>query len=201
MTKTTANLYGLTPSTSDKSQLYVQSTTQCVRPNPAQSAIFTPSTKGIKTISVSCNLDTLKATPLGTGTYNWYKNGVKVGTGQKFKPSQTGLYRCVYDENGCQSDSSAVIILKSIGAHNMVVSVIHLFPNPANRNVTVSGNGTMGSVRIYNAIGQLQINKEFPGNQTSMDIDIQVLSPGIYYVECCDKFGVQMQKQTLVVEH
>ncbi|MEY4315101.1 MAG: hypothetical protein RI977_478, partial [Bacteroidota bacterium] len=33
---------------------------------------------------------------------------IVVGTGQKFKASQIGLYRCVYNENGCQSDSSAI---------------------------------------------------------------------------------------------
>lgn len=201
LANTTANLYGLIPNTSDKYQLFVQSTTRCVTPNPGQSVIFSPSTKGIKTITVSCNLDTLKAMPLGTGTYNWYKNGVKVGTGQRFKPNQIGLYRCVYDENGCQSDSSAVIVLKSIGANKLVASTITVFPNPAKGLITIKGLISPGSVRIYNALGQLVLNKEISNGQTSVDLDIQRLVAGFYNIECYDGAGVRIENQTLVVDN
>jgi hypothetical protein len=134
ISNTQANVYGLTPNTLDKYQLFVQSSTRCVTPNPAQSVIISPKTKGVKTISVSCNLDTLKASPSGTGTFTWYKNGIVVGTGQKFKASQIGLYRCVYNENGCQSDSSAMIILKSVGNAVVANSLLHIFPNPTFEN-------------------------------------------------------------------
>jgi PKD repeat protein len=200
LANTNAHLHGLTPNTADKYQLFVQSTTRCVTPNPAQSAIVSPNTKGIKTITVSCNMDTLKAVPLGSGTYNWFKNGVKVGTGQKFKPSETGLYRCVYDDNGCKSDSSAIIILKSIDSRNLAVEAVSVYPNPAKGQFSIQGLSELGEIRIFNAVGQLIKAILVANGQSTLDVDIHGWVAGLYYVECYNVSGSQIDKQILVVE-
>ena len=200
LANTNAHLHGLTPNTADKYQLFVQSTTRCVTPNPAQSAIVSPNTKGIKTITVSCNMDTLKAVPLGSGTYNWFKNGVKVGTGQKFKPSETGLYRCVYDDNGCKSDSSAIIILKSIDSRNLAVEAVSVYPNPAKGQFSIQGLSELGEIRIFNAVGQLMKDIIVANGQSTLDVDIHGWVAGLYFVECYNVSGSQIDKQILVVE-
>lgn len=193
-------LYGLSPNASDKYQLFVQSTVRCVIPNPAQSAVVSSQVKGVKTISVSCNLDTLKATNGGSGTYNWYKNGVFVGSGQKFKPSQTGLYRCVYDENGCKSDSSAIIVLKSISAKTMGMNGISIYPNPANEIIYVSGLMPQGGLKIWNSLGKLM----FVSNNlidSQIQINVRDWTDGIYYLELFDRSGTLLIGERVVLKH
>ncbi|MFN5682288.1 MAG: T9SS type A sorting domain-containing protein, partial [Bacteroidota bacterium] len=125
---------------------------------------------------------------------------VKVGTGQKFKPSETGLYRCVYDDNGCKSDSSAIIILKSIDSRNLAVAAVRVYPNPAKGQFSIQGLSELGEIRIFNAVGQLMKDIIVANGQSTLDVDIQGWVAGLYYVECYDVSGSQIDKQILVVE-
>jgi PKD repeat protein len=194
-----AQLYGLTPNATDKYQLFVQSTVRCVVPNPAQSAVVSPQIKGVKTISVSCNLDTLKAVNGGSGTYNWYRNGIFVGSGQKFKPSQTGLYRCVYDENGCKSDSSAIIVLKSLSAKALGMNSVSIYPNPANNMIYISGLMPQGVLKIWNSVGTLMyVSDQLVESKTQ--VNVRDWSEGIYYVELCDNSGNALIRERIVVQ-
>jgi hypothetical protein len=101
-------------------------------------------------------LDTLKAANVGTGTYNWYKNGVLVGSGRLFKPSTIGIYRCLYVENGCKSDSSALIVLKSLRNSNVKDRYTVIYPNPVSNNeVFISTVSELKSIVLYNVNGQI----------------------------------------------
>ena len=120
----------------------------------SSSNVVTIKTYGVKTIAVSCNLDTLKANNVGTGTYTWFNNGVMVGTGRLLKATKVGNYRCVYTENGCNSDSSAILILKSVNDRNIEANqFLVVYPNPAKDllNVTVS---ELGKLFMYDVNGR-----------------------------------------------
>lgn len=199
---TGSNWYGLQPNSSDKFQLFVQSTTQCVTPNPANTAIVSPVMQGVKTLTVSCNLDTLKAANVGSGTYNWYKNGVLVGSGRLFKPNSIGLYRCMYVENGCKSDSSAIIILKSLIAHDpKTMNIIAMYPNPANDFVMISGKGLNGCrLKVLDINGREVIKGQRIETENFM-LNIPSVMKGIYFLEIQDFTNTVIFKQSLVVSN
>jgi PKD repeat protein len=199
---TGSNWYGLQPNSSDKFQLFVQSTTQCVTPNPANTAIVSPVMQGVKTLTVSCNLDTLKAANVGSGTYNWYKNGVWVGSGRLFKPNSIGLYRCMYVENGCKSDSSAIIILKSLIAHDpKTMNIIAMYPNPANDFVMISGKGLNGCrLKVLDINGREVIKGQRIETENFM-LYIPSVMKGIYFLEIQDFTNTVIFKQSLVISN
>lgn len=198
LANTQDKLFGLSPNSADKYQLFVQSTTRCVTPNPSQSTVVSPQTKGVKTITVSCSLDTLKAANVGAGTYNWYRNGVLVGSGMRFKPTQTGLYRCVYDENGCKSDSSAVIVLKSISSKSQLISKVALYPNPASQMLTVESMELLGSIRVFDAVGSKMVEYAIhPGDNANIDVSTWPL--GLYFVSIYTQQGIQVFRESIYV--
>lgn len=201
LSNTQDKLFGLTPNVLDKYQLLVTSTTRCVTPSTAMSAIMSPKTIGVKTVAVSCNLDTLKAANVGPGTYNWYKNGTLVGSGQKFKPNQTGLYRCVYVENGCQSDSSSILILKSIGSKPPINNMVLVYPNPANDQLIIKGMLQIAEIKIYNAVGRLVKDVLLDNAQIEMVMAVGEWTPGIYTVQCLNAEGLEVYKESILIKH
>jgi len=152
---TTPNIYGLTPTNGDTYKVTVTTKAACVIPNPAMSNVVTIKTYGVKTLAVSCNMDTLKAANVGTGTYTWFNNGVMVGTGRLLKATKVGNYRCVYTENGCNSDSSSILMLKSVGGKMLDVNQMFvIYPNPAKDILNVSVSEP-GDLMLYDLKGRL----------------------------------------------
>ena len=196
------NLYGLNPLGTDKYQLVVSSKTVCVTPNPVNSNILGVQTRGVKTISVSCNLDTLKAANVGTGTYNWYKNGVLVGSGRLFKPSAIGIYRCLYVENGCKSDSSALIVLKSLRNSSIADPNTLIYPNPVSDVLTIQIRES-SCIRIYNSAGrnvfencQSQIGQQMSNVKK---IDVRDWATGTYEVTIYSSSNVLIHREPIIV--
>jgi hypothetical protein len=196
------NLYGLNPLGTDKYQLVVSSKTVCVTPNPVNSNILGVQTRGVKTISVSCNLDTLKAANVGTGTYNWYKNGVLVGSGRLFKPSTIGIYRCLYVENGCKSDSSALIVLKSLSNSNVKDRYTVIYPNPVSDVLTIQIRES-SCIRIYNSAGRnvFQNCQGQIGQQMSnvKKIDVKDWATGTYEVSIYNSSNELIHRESIIV--
>ena len=196
------NLYGLNPLGTDKYQLVVSSKTVCVTPNPVNSNILGVQTRGVKTISVSCNLDTLKAANVGTGTYNWYKNGVLVGSGRLFKPSTIGIYRCLYVENGCKSDSSALIVLKSLRNSNVKDHYTVIYPNPVSDVLTIQIRES-SCIRIYNSAGRnvFQNCQGQIGQQMSnvKKIDVKDWATGTYEVAIYNSSNDLIHRESIIV--
>jgi PKD repeat protein len=152
---TMPNIYGISPNNGDAFKVTVSTKSACVIPNPAMSSVVTIKTYGVKTITVSCNLDTLKAANVGTGLYTWYKDGISVGTGRLFKATKVGNYRCVYTENGCNSDSSAILMLKSVGTGKIdMKQFLVIYPNPAKDVLNVSVTEP-GKLKLMDVGGRL----------------------------------------------
>jgi hypothetical protein len=173
-----------------------------VTPNPVNSNILGVQTRGVKTISVSCNLDTLKAANVGTGTYNWYKNGVLVGTGRLFKPSTIGIFRCLYVENGCKSDSSALIVLKSLSNSNVKDHYTVIYPNPVSDVLTIQIRES-SCIRIYNSVGGI-VFQNCPsqiGQQTSNvnNINVGDWATGTYEVSIYNSRNELIHRESIIV--
>jgi hypothetical protein len=199
ISSTQKSLYGLSPLTTDKYQLWINSKTACVTPNPAASNVLGIQTSGVKTISVSCNLDTLKAANVGTGTYNWYKNGVLVGSGRLFKPSSTGIYRCLYVENGCKSDSSALIVLKSLRNLNIQDGLAVIYPNPVSEVLTIQMRES-NCVRIFNEVGGIVFQNCASSQVRNMNrIDVSNWATGIYEVAIYNEANVVVHSESIIV--
>ena len=152
---TKQNIYGISPNNGDAFRVTVNTKSACVIPNPSMSSVVTIKTYGVKSITVSCNLDTLKAANVGTGTYTWYKDGISVGTGRLLKATKVGNYRCVYTENGCNSDSSAILMLKSVGTGKIDMNqFLVIYPNPAKDVLNVSVTEP-GKLKLMDVAGRL----------------------------------------------
>jgi len=154
-TATTPSIYGVTPTNGDTYKFTVSTKAACVITSPTSSNVVTIKTYGVKTVAVSCNMDTLKAANVGTGTYTWYKNGVSIGSGRIIKATKVGNYRCVYTENGCNSDSSLVLMLKSVGNGKIDINqLLVIYPNPAKDFLNVSVTEP-GKLKLMDVGGRL----------------------------------------------
>lgn len=101
---------------------------------------------------VSRNYDTLFATASGTGLYTWYRNGVFSGNGKEYRAPQNGGYRCVYTENNCPSDSSALIVFNSLSVSG-VRDMSALWPVPAHDQLHLRMEQEIMAMTIFNMTG------------------------------------------------
>ena len=60
------------------------------------------------------------------------------------------------------------------------VTLVSIFPNPANENVTLKGEN-MGMVRVYNMLGQML--DEFETNGNELNINTAGYENGVYVVK------------------
>jgi len=59
-------------------------------------------------------------------------------------------------------------------------AAIVVAPNPANDQISINGNFDVGAIKLYNALGQLVLEKE---NFKTGNLDVSELSSGLYLVE------------------
>lgn len=153
--------------------IYTDTATLVVNPKPA-------------TPVVSRNFDTLKAADQGAGTYNWYKNGVLAGSGKTYKATSNGNYKCVVIQNGCSSDSSAVLPFNSLNVNWINGKVVKLYPNPSKERIMLSGMGVVKTenMEITDASGKSVKSfvklSNLPNGDT--ELNIKNLSAGVYYL-------------------
>ncbi|MBI2270233.1 MAG: T9SS type A sorting domain-containing protein [Bacteroidetes bacterium] len=70
---------------------------------------------------------------------------------------------------------------------------ISVFPNPASEMIYISGvENTVGTVTIYNLIGELVVQREL--GRTSNGIDIAALNRGVYFIQLSTSDRVFKQK-------
>ncbi len=88
--------------------------------------------------------------------------------------------------NHCQSTST----------QEYSTSQINISPNPATTSITITGVEGEGNVEIFNSLGQLTLTHDLT---TGNDINIQSLSPGIYFLNLKDNAG-SIRTQKLIIE-
>lgn len=71
---------------------------------------------------------------------------------------------------------------------------IRLFPNPASYrlHILIPDTTDVAAMRLYNASGQLLDNGKVPGK--SMELKLDSLAPGMYFIEFLDPKGLLLQK-------
>ena len=98
--------------------------------------------------------------------------------------------------------STTAIVLKGNGVATNISQLINndqitIYPNPANQNITIQYSKEIGSVIIYNTIGEIIYNKASNKN----NIDISNLQNGVYFVIIKDKQQQTVSVQKMVVQH
>ena len=83
-------------------------------------------------------------------------------------------------------------------SHDVVVAPsISVFPNPAKDVINIEmQNGMMQRVDLYNMMGQLVISKDVRAYSTQ--IDIQLLSDGVYFLDVYARDGVAIREKVVV---
>jgi hypothetical protein len=124
----------------------------------------------------------------------WYKEGVLIpgATGSVYRPPVTAHYYDIVTVNGCSSDTSNVIYYLMAGVPQPVIGQFYVEPNPASDLVIVSGkegSTPIEEIKIFSASGQqvAQLVYNPLMNENICKINIQSLSPGLYFLSVRSK--------------
>jgi hypothetical protein len=60
---------------------------------------------------------------------------------------------------------------------------VNIYPNPAHKKITVSGNISFTNFLLFDLTGKLLLQKKNNNNQNSMEIDLPDLSAGVYIIK------------------
>lgn len=83
-------------------------------------------------------------------------------------------------------DSTFFCISTSVASIDNKDSMLEVFPNPSNGNITVRYNGNLSvrsSIHIYNSIGELVYSENFNPGQSELKIERLNFSPGYYVLK------------------
>jgi hypothetical protein len=78
---------------------------------------------------------------------------------------------------------------------NEISNLLKVYPNPSSKNLTIESEGLIGkncNLRIYDAIGKLEFEKNLSGNK--MNIDISDFPCGVYVVEVITGNFIRVEK-------
>jgi hypothetical protein len=115
-------------------------------------------------------------------TYSWSPGGATTDT---IKNICNGNYCCtVTDNSGC-SGTTCVKIATGILVITSNTSSIHVFPNPTNGILTVTGTTQGQIVELYNYLGQ-KLYSSGAGNNT-FHLDISSQAKGLYFLRILNK--------------
>jgi hypothetical protein len=143
----------------------------------------------IATDSVTVTISPLPATPTisingnelnssATNGNQWYSdNGSITGAnGQQYTPLSAGDYFVlVTDSLGCVSDTSNILSFTPVGMQNVSwTDAIAVYPNPAERNVTIRVQGSNEAayqLSIINAVGQVLFTERIANGYNHIGLD------------------------------
>ncbi len=95
------------------------------------------------------------------------------------------------DHNGTYSSLNAgtdsVSIVQGIGVHQFSErKQLSLFPNPATNSISINSPNELGSISIYNSLGEIVLQTKSKNKQEQ--IDVSRLSQGVYVVFAAGKY-------------
>jgi hypothetical protein len=192
------NAYKVMPPLRDKDKFHVvvSTTYQCSNPNNLKSNVISVNLS-VPTLVIGVDFDTLR--PLnypGYGQVQWFRNSVKVGTGDFFHAKNTGRYVACLSWQGCLSDSSNAIILNSVNNYNFTNKSITIYPNPNDGNFNIKSS-INGFIEIWHSNGQQIIRRELESSKsTRLNLN---LSSGVYLIRLFDESGMVIETSTISV--
>lgn len=128
---------------------------------------------------VSRRVDSVNTTVPGYGTLFsacWY-------------PSNTTSFNSAFEGSFSVINFKAVNVLSTADFKENKTTI---FPNPTAENLTVQSNSTISSIKLFNVVGQLILDKEV--NQNSSTLDLSHLSNGTYLLSIENDFGTETKK-------
>jgi len=141
-----------------------------------------------------------------TGTYQWLMSSdncvtfsvIAGETNQSFTAIADGDYAVVVSENGC-SDTSVCTNITYFGLAENGSDSFSLYPNPADNAVTVSLPYLSGDqlIELVSITGTLVTSVKIQSSQ--MNIGLEGLSPGVYFVRIKSVDGKTSDTQKLII--
>ncbi|MFZ9755961.1 MAG: PKD domain-containing protein, partial [Bacteroidia bacterium] len=166
--------------------------TSCISQSAYSDSLdFSKEVKGLDNLGIRLSWDTLYAAPLrGPGIYSWYCNGALVGTGVIHKLAKNGNYRCVFEESGCKSDSSNMIIFNSLGQTETNWQSGMIKPNPSSGHSIIMLNSQavrllIREISTGRLVEQIELTPQNRGSEYCLEID----SKGTFSVQQLNAAG------------
>jgi hypothetical protein len=149
-----------------------------------------------------------------TDTYEWSTSPYEIPDGDtsSFKPQvmPNGNDFCglhiyyVTDDQGVIYDSITIKFRTSkencflnIGEESMTNKAISVYPNPAQKKVTIESQSS-GKLIFLDALGKQVLTTEI--SEPTNNIDISSLKNGIYFIQNINKKGVRSETKKLIVQ-
>ena len=167
-------------------------------PNPGECATVVSQSLTIDPLpsnAVSLSGNTLTAQQSGA-MYQWVDcdlNQAIVGaTGQSYTPTQAiGSYAVTITLASCEVTSTCITIDQSgIDEGEIALTV---FPNPSSQDITVTWNGSVSRLRLYNAAGKTVWEKSTQGVSEAI-IPSHHIAAGVYYLNASHSQGEYTSK-------
>lgn len=161
-------------------------------PNSSATAVYpvvVTDTQNVMTTGVTVNETGLTADrDIAGTTYQWVdcdnqNTAIEGATDQTFTPSVSGNFACMLDTGGC-TGMSECRSFTLLGNSLFNLSNVQLYPNPTTGQLHLTGNLTVKSVAVYNALG-MTVAKSF---------DISSLATGMYIVKIDTDAGTLVRK-------
>jgi hypothetical protein len=172
--------------------------------NPLPSAVLVAAEYSRLTPYINSNLYTT-VSPVGTYTYQWYKNNFLVSGASASSLPVTidgfGDYTVIVrDANGCTASTNRVTISDSISNR------VFVYPNPNKgqfqvRYYSPNASSTGYTVSVYDSKGAIVFSKLFPIARTydRMDINLKNVQAGTYMLEVRDAQGKRLASSSVIV--
>ena len=106
------------------------------------------------------------------------------------------------DSNGCTAREDITVYVDSCisGVDELSVNEdLQVYPNPVSEQLTVDFTGNATSIKVYNMLGELVIEKHITEGQNSVQLFVKEWKGAIYSMQLCRENGTITQKVFTVV--
>jgi len=125
----------------------------------------------------------LVITDLGMDGLSWWAN-TSQGSGYiRIKDANNAVIKALQADFGAYIEYSFTTALSTTVKEFKYLNSVHVYPNPAHNNFTLSGNGLeFAEITVTNVLGAIMSQQKI-GNETKFNYNASNLIPGVYFVE------------------
>ncbi|HTB08115.1 MAG TPA: T9SS type A sorting domain-containing protein, partial [Bacteroidia bacterium] len=149
-------------------------------------ASITISMNTVTVPKITVSGDTLKCTPTGLPTYQWYRNDTSIagGTFDTLIISKTGSYKVyIINAMGC-SDTAVLVVNTLVGIDEISLNqFVEIYPNPTRSSINVALSIPDGeyTLNLTDVLGQVLFTKPIHvSGKYYTNIDMTNFSEGVY---------------------